>query len=99
MEIVVLMAVMGVTCAAFYIQAKTARRAKNNTMRLLAEVNAEKQEMLNDLRVLVRPLDITIEEKCEFRKVLDKWQRYFGGIRIEVDGRELTRRGNQSVTI
>jgi hypothetical protein len=80
MGIVVLMAVTGITCAAFYLQAKTARRAKNNTMRLLAEANAEKQQMISDIRVLVSPafVQVSPHRQSSYAKVVVKWQLEFG---------------------
>lgn len=63
------------TCAAFYLQAKTARRAKNNTMRLLAEANIEKQEMLSDIRVLVAPCNPDFIARST---VTLRWQKELG---------------------
>jgi hypothetical protein len=105
MEVIVLMAVMGLVSAAFYMQSKTAIRAKNNTMRLLAEVMAEKQQMLNDIRVLVRTVHFTTKEQAEYIDVHSKWHvKLFHHapkeeIRISINGKDLGRVIQKSTTL
>lgn len=66
-------AALGLISACFYMKAQTYKRAKTKSLKLLAQITAEKQAVINDIIILAKPLN-NPDEQLKVVSIKAKWQ-------------------------